>query len=152
MLAAQQVIDAVAARLNGLPLAGARVFTSRTWPLTEKDLPAWRLFAVDEDIEPQTIHEPSVQMHRLQIELRGHARATDDLDDRLNDLASEALGALFANPPPSDTLSTLRQKVSLSARRIERGMQTEGEASVGIANITVRAEFMTRSDAPDTIL
>lgn len=153
-LAAAQVVDALAARLSGLPLAGTRVYTSRTWPLTEKDLPAWRLFAVDEDIEPQTIHEPTPQRHALQVELHGHARAVEDLDDRLNDLASQALTAVFASPPPADDLALLQvqHRVALSARRIERGMQSEGEASMGLVNITLRAEFMSMSNAPDTIL
>ena len=68
-LAAAQIIDAIAARMTGLPLAGARVFTSRAWPLAEDALPAWRVLAANEDIEPTTVHPNARQEHRLQVEL-----------------------------------------------------------------------------------
>jgi hypothetical protein len=152
MLAAQQVVDAIASRITGLALTGARAYTSRMWPLSEADLPAWRVFAVDEDIEPTTVHSPFVQTHALQIELRGAARAVADLDDTLNALASQALTALFNPPGVADALSVLLQRVALTTRRIERAMATEGEAAVGLATLTLRAEFRTLSNAPDTIL
>lgn len=151
-LAAAQVIAAVAARIINLPLAGADVFTSRAWPIADSALPAWRVIAVDEDIEPITVHGPWANAHRLQIEVHGLARAVQDLDDTLHALASEALTALFNEPMAPDALSALRGHVSLSLRRIERGMQSGGEAANGLVNITLRAEFQTLSNAPDTIL
>lgn len=152
MLAAAQVLNAIAARLTGLPLAGVRVYTSRAWPLASKDLPAWKVVAPDEDIEPMTVHRPTPQKHLLQVELLGHTRAVDDLDDRLHALASEALTAVFNEPGTPDALSAFDGKVQLSARRIERAMAGEGEAALGLVTITLRAEFNTLSNAPDTIL
>lgn len=150
-LAAAQVIDALAERITGLSLAGDRVLTSRTWPLAEKDLPAWRVIAVDEDVEPTTVHKPSLNLHHLQVELRGFASASEDLDDVLHAMASQALTAVFNTPVVADALAGMVRKVSLSLRRIERAMKTEGEASLGLVTITIRAEFHTPSNDPDTI-
>jgi hypothetical protein len=50
-LAAAQVVDAVAARLVPVVLSGGRVYTSRLWPLTEAEIPAWRVTAEDEEVE-----------------------------------------------------------------------------------------------------
>lgn len=153
MLAAAQVIHAISARLTGLPSTGARVFTSRAWPLAEKDLPAWRVVGPDEDIEPQTVHANALQEHRLQVELHGSVRATAALDDELNDMAAEALAPLFSTAPqvPPDALDGLKGKVQITLRRIERKLATEGEAAVGLVLITVRAEFRTRASAPETL-
>lgn len=150
-LAAAQVVDAVAARITGLSLAGPRVYTDRAWPLAEDALPAWKVLAVDEDITPQTIHAPVLQQHVLQIELQGYAKAVSGLDDSLHALASEALTALFNTPGTPDLLSGLTSTV-ITTRRIERAMQKEGEAVLGLITITLRGEFRTISNAPNTII
>jgi hypothetical protein len=150
-LAAAQVVDALAARLSGQPLAGTRVYTSRAWPLSEDGLPAWKVVAVDEDIEPQTVHSPTLQRHALQVELQGYAKAAANLDDALHALASEALTVIFNAPGAPDALSALTS-TAISTRRIERAMQKDGEAVLGLVTVTLRAEFNTYEDEPDTIV
>lgn len=152
MLAAGQVIDAMATRLTGLALAGSRVYTSRTWPLSEEELPAWRVQAGDEDIEPVTVHPDALQQHALQVELRGHARAVASLDDSLHALAAEALTAVFDTTPPADALNTIASKLQVTLRRIERAVATEGEAAIGLVILTLRVIFRTRASAPETLV
>jgi hypothetical protein len=150
MLVAGQIVHALATRLTGLTL-GAGVFTSRAWPLAEDQLPAWRVIAVDESIEPATVHRDPLQSHALQVELRGHVKATDELDDGLHALTAEALTAVFDPMPPLDALAVLDGKTQLSLRRMERQMATEGEAAIGLVVITLRAEFRTRASAPEQL-
>ena len=152
MLAAAQIVDAIAARITGLALTGARAYTSRMWPLSEADLPAWRVFAVDEDVEPATVHQPFINNHALQVELRGVARAVASLDDTLNALASQAITALFSAPVVPDALSALIGRIALTVRRIQRDMATEGQAAVGLLTLTLRVEFRTLSTDPDTLI
>jgi len=152
MLAAGQVIDAMAARISGLALAGSRVYTSRTWPLSEAELPAWRVQAADEDVEPVTVHPDPLQEHALQVELRGHARATADLDDALHALAAQALTAVFDSTPPADALNTIASKLQVTLRRIERAVVTEAEAAIGLVVLTLRVNFRTRASAPETLV
>lgn len=152
-LASAQIVDAIAARISGLPLAGTRVYTSRAWPLGKAGLPAWRVVAVDEVMDPQTVHPNPPQLHELQVELRGHVAAAEDLDDDMHALAVEALTAIFDTTPPADALANLLAgKVKLTQRRIERAMQTEGQADLGLIVITLRAEFRTRAAAPETLV
>jgi len=148
MLAAGQIVHALATRITGLTL-GAGVFTARAWPLAEDQLPAWRVIAVDEDVEPQTVHADPFQLHALQVELRGHVKATAALDDSLHALSAEALTAVFDPTPPVDALAAIASKLQVTLRRIERAMATEGEAAIGLVVITLRATFRTRASAPE---
>ena len=151
-LAAAQVVSAIATRITGLASAGARVYTSRAWPLAEADLPAWRVVAADELVDPQTVHPNALQAHDLSVELRGHATAVDNLDATLHSLAAEALTALFDTTPPADALTTLGGKLQITPRRIERRMAEEGQAVLGLVVITLRVLFRTRAAAPETLV
>ena len=149
MLAAGQIVHALATRISGLS-SGAAVFTARAWPIADDQLPAWRVIAVDEDIEPQTVHADPFQMHALQVELRGHVKATAALDDSMHALSAEALTAVFDTTPPVDALAAIAEKLQITLRRIERAMATEGEAAIGLVVITLRATFRTRASAPES--
>lgn len=136
-LAAAQVIDAVAARLVPLVATGGRVYTSRAWPLDT--LPAWRVTAGDEAIRPATM-EP-LNEHSLPIEARGFVRATGDLDDALHALAASGLTLLFAPAVP----------YGLTLEGINRQLSTDGEASVGVITLRLRATFWVDPAQPETI-
>ena len=133
-LAAAQVIDAVAALLVPVALSGGRVYTSRLWPLTEADLPAWRLFATDEPIDGD--------LHDLFIDAEGYVRATQDMDDAMNALASQGLSALFAGPPPH----------ALRCIGIEREPVQEGGADMGRVRLRLQAQFLSPPSTPEVIL
>jgi hypothetical protein len=152
-LAAAQIINAVAVRMRNGTLAGADVYTSRAWPLSERDLPAWRVTAANEDVRPLTLSANPTQAHELQIDLSGYCQAVQDVDDSLHAITLEALGLLFpAVPGAPDALDALIPRVFLSLRRIERFMQTEGEATLGKVSITLLATYRTRASAPDTLV
>lgn len=150
-LAAAQVVDALATRLSGTTPAGTRVYTSRAWPLSDAALPAWRVVAADESLTPQTVDGDELQ-HSLSIELQGYAKALADLDDSLHALASAALTTVFNPAGGPDALSALLAQVSITAQRIERAMRGEGEATLGLVTLTLRAEFHTRASAPDVFI
>lgn len=137
-LAAAQVIDALAARLVPLGAAGG-VHTSRAWPLPD-DLPAWRVTAEDEAVTAAMLS--GTNEHQLDVAVRGSTRATADLDDALHAMAAAALAALFAPPAP----------YQLQLTGIRRQMAAEGEASVGIVSLLVRATYYVDPAAPETIL
>ena len=151
MLASGQIRHAVAARLRGQPLCGQRVFTSRAWPLSEAQLPAWRVSAPDQSVEPLTIHPDARQSHDADILLEGYVRGTETLDDDLDALTTEALEAIFATAPPADDLASLT-RLHLRLKRIESSMEAAGEAALGAVSVTLKAEFHTRASAPQTIL
>jgi hypothetical protein len=140
-LAAAQVVDAVAARLVPMVATGGRVYTSRTWPLAEADLPAWRVTAEEELLEVVDISS-QLQQHTLGVTAVCSTRATADLDDALHALAASGLALLFAGNPPN----------ALQCVRITRGLATEGEAAVGAITLELQALFFTVPAAPETII
>jgi hypothetical protein len=140
-LAAAQVVDAVAARLAPMAATGGRVYTSRTWPLAEADLPAWRVTAEAEDVLMETL-SGAEQTHTLSIAAQCSTRAVADLDDALHTLAAAGLTLLFAGVPP----------YRLVLDGIERELATEGEAAVGRVTLNLTAIFLTAPSAPETIL
>lgn len=138
-LAAAQVIDALAARLVPLPATGGRVYTSRAWPLTEADLPAWRVTAEAEDISPAMV-EP-INLHTLRVAARCFAMATADLDDTLHALAASGLALLFAGTVP----------YGLVLDGIRRQLATENEAKVGVITLDLTCVFYVDPTTPETI-
>lgn len=140
-LAAAQVVSAVAALLAPMPATGGRVYTSRTWPLAESELPAWRVIAQDERVDASTL-DYSAQQHTLQLDAQCTARAVADLDDALHDLAASGLALLFAGAPPH----------GLQLTGIARDLGAEGEAAVGRITLQMQATFFTAPAAPETIL
>ncbi len=139
-LAAAQVVDTLAARLVGLPLTGSRVYTDRLHPLTEAELPAWRVVAETEDVEQAVIE--GMNVHRLAVVATGYVQAESSVDDAMHALAAQGLTALCALPAPH----------GLQLVSIERNVTTEGEARLGSVRLTVSTQFYVRPEAPETIV
>lgn len=139
-LAAQQVVDALAARLVPMAATGGRVATSRTWPWAEVELPAWRVTAEDEAVE-EAATDPFNQ-HDLSISASASSRAVQDLDDTLHALAASGLTLLFAEPVPH----------SLRLTGIQRRLSTEGEAATGLVTLQLQCRYFVAPSAPETII
>ena len=145
MLAAAQVVQAIADLLvAGATPAGARVYTSRAWPIDV--LPAWRVTAEDEEVQQISIGEPPVNDHRLTVRMQGLCHADADLDDALHAMAAAACEAVFAES------SVCAGKAGIGLARLERRMQEDQQASVGEIAVDVSANFQTLANAPETLL
>jgi hypothetical protein len=139
-LAAAQVVDALATRLTGLGLTGSRVYPSRLWPITEAELPAWRVIAEDEPVQLTSMD--GINQHNLRVRCVGLVRATADADDAMHALAAQGLAALFVDPVPyGATLSG-----------IQRSLVTEGEASLAAISLVITTQFFVRESAPETLV
>lgn len=140
-LAAAQVVDALATRLQAVAATAGRVYTSRTWPLADADLPAWRVYVQNEPVERVDM-DGDIHHHTPTIACQADAAATADLDDVLNALAAAGLAALFAAPAP----------YALQLTGIQRKTATQGESRLGYVTLLVQAEFYAAASAPETIL
>lgn len=143
-LAAAQVVDALAARLAPVVLSGGRVYTSRLWPLTEADLPAWKVTAQDETVDSAQL-DGLLGQHTLSIEAAGFVRATADIDDAMNALAAAGLTALFVDPIPLPN-------VAMRLEGIDRDITQDGEASMGVIRLRIATTFFTNPAEPEIIL
>lgn len=150
-LASAQVIDSVAARVAATALfAGARTCTDRGYPFDEAELPAARVLAGDEEFDVGTVHTPQIEIHDLDINAELRVTALSALDDAMHAAAAQVLTAMHA-PAAVSARAALGIKAFRTVR-IERRMDERGQAKVGAIDITFRARFATRSDAPETIL
>lgn len=138
-LAAATVVDALAARLTGLPLAGARVYTARPWPLSDPEVPAWRVAPEGEAVTPAQID--GLNEHALSVAAVGTVRATSNIDDAMHALAAEGLTALFAEPVP----------YGLQLDAIERQVTADGEAAVGEIALRLTARYWVSPQTPESI-
>ena len=139
-LAAAQVVDAYAARVAPQAALAGHIATSRTWPWSEAELPACRVFAADEVCTPAQID--GANQHDLSVDVQYTARATADLDDSLHALAAGGLALLFAGTPP----------YGMALSGISRQLATEGEAAVGQITLQLRATYFVHPAAPETLL
>lgn len=139
-LAAAQVIDALAALITGLPLTGSRVYTSRLHPVTEADLPCWRVVAETEAVTQSMLI--GTNEHLLSVAVVGLVRATADVDDSMHALAAQGLAALWPATP----------LYGLQLDSISRDVVGDGEASMGAITVRATARYHVVPQAPETIL
>lgn len=149
MHAAQQVIEAIKARLVAGPTdAGARVYTDRDFPLGTEQLPAWLVYALDEPIEPDTVHWPQQRRHTLLVALRACAQRTsaDGIDTVLHRMRLQAEQCLFDTLEHA-TLAPLAVPLQLKRARPEFGQRLD--VQTGEIELQIEAPFSTLANAPE---
>lgn len=148
MLAAQQIVAAIVARLIAAgTAAGSNVFSDRLWPLDAPRLPAFRVFESADDIEIETIHWPQLQKHATDIVIEACASAASDIDATLAALRLQAEQALFdtidhATLGLSGVTTYLRSVGPM--RPIEAA-----EKQIAAREIHINAQYRTLANAPE---
>lgn len=151
MLAAHSVVDLVAAAVRTVPaFSAANTTTDRGWPLDEVELPAARVLAGDEEIETQSVHQPRIEVHLLDVDVELRVKATANLDDVMHDATASVLTAVYGTTAVNARLAAGVQ--SLETARIERRLQSEGQAKAAAVFIQLRARFAAFANAPETIV
>jgi hypothetical protein len=140
LTAAQQVVQALAARLVPMPATGGRVITSRTVTIEEADLPCWRVVYVNED----SVERYLSGVDRLQLEVQASVYARDvlDLDNELATLMAAGQALLFADPAP----------YGLQRDAVVPDVVAVGEAAAGRLSLNLRATYVVRPAQPGTLL
>ncbi len=140
MLAAAQVVQSVATRLGTVVLSGGRVYTNRNHPLTEADLPAWRVYMDAEDVTGAEL--AGVNEHIGIVNAEGYVRDVTAADDAMNALASQGCAAVFA------TTSAF----GFQLQGIDREPTREGESATALVRLRVAARYFVAPSDPETIL
>lgn len=141
MLAAAQVRNAVAARLATAASVAGRVFAGRHHPVDPSELPCWVLRLDGEAIDTQALGYPSLQSHAITLQADGYVRSTTDLEGAMDALQAEGLAAIFGTEPP----------YSLRCSQVQREVNADADASVGVVTLTLDATVLTLINAPETI-
>lgn len=148
-LAAQQVVDHVATYVRAAAGLSASTFTDRAWSFETSELPAARVTADDEEFNGETVHEPHIQIHDLDVLAELRVEAVDNLDDAMHDLTQAVLEQVHGS-------AAVAARAALGVRgfrcaRIRRDMERTGQGAVGAVDITFRARFATLSNNPSQL-
>jgi len=139
-----QIRDAIVTQLTGLPTTGGNVFKNRVYALEPTALPAIVVTTDTEEIDPNA----TGQLHRsMEVTLRLLAKATDGLDDTLDDMAAEVETAMANGFPLGAGIS---QQITLVAVAVE--LNGEGDQPHGVMTLTYRVDYFTATGVPGTPL
>lgn len=132
----KQIRHAIADVLRGNTLAGENVFASRTRKISEKLLPAILVYTREESFEVFNA-SPLEWKRTLTVGIEIVARADEDLDDQLDDIAGEVERIMSEN----QTLDCLASDVAPS--RIEIQLTADGDNQHGACILTYDIVYYT---------
>lgn len=144
MLAAAQVRQLVAQRLQACALTAGRVFEGRYHPAAESELPCWFVAIEGEDIQAEGITMPRLVEHRLQLRVDGLVASATDLETLFDTLQVQGLQALFGTPPG----------LVLSCTGTRRRVNDDGTQAARLGALTLRLEavFQGIEGQPETLI
>jgi Phage minor tail protein U len=144
-----QIRNAVATLLTGLPTTGSHVFKTRTIPLDDTELPALKINTNDEEMAPQTFNADPVLERNLQLTVIAVAKATDGLDDELDQITLEVEQAINA----TETINTLNGLVTSTVlQSIKIETDDELETPIGQAIMNFNVVYYTQAATPETTI
>jgi len=142
----QQIREAIATALTGLPTTGARVFQTRVYPVEDVDLPALLIYSQNEDSTPISITAPRTMERSLLLQVEAVAKGVTDLDDELDTICAEVEVALAM---PLAVLDGIATSIALTATEIEI---VAAEKPTGRARLSYRVDYFTAENAPTAAL
>jgi len=142
----QQVREAFATLLTGLPTTGARVYQSRIYPLDDSELPCLLIATNQEDISALDPGSNPALERQLSITVTAVAKANSNLDDTLDTVIKEVEVAANSNLS-ANTLANLVKGLTL--QNLEIGINGDAEKPVGQAVMTFNTTYYTQASAPD---
>ena len=144
----RQIREAAATLLTGLATTGSNVFQSRVYPLRDGQLPALRIFTLNESVEANTIGAgpARLQERTLTLGVEGCVKAKDNYDDTLDAICKEVEVAIAGD----NTLGGKCKWVQLTSTEID--MDGETEQPIAIARLSFQVFYITALNAPDVAL
>lgn len=140
----QQLRDAVATAVTGLPTTGARVFQSRAYPLQISDVPCLVVTTDGDSIEQETVHRPYMQARQIQLRIEGYAVGVYDLDDILDGICKEVEIAVDN--------ATLAMVDDIGFAGTQLDTSVVGQQPVGKITLIYRVTVRTMSNSPDVAI
>ena len=145
MHAREQIRAAVATIVTGLATTGSRVYRSRVYPIATAELPGLCVYTLNEASQPEIMRTPRRLVRELSIVVEVYARAADDVDGTLDDIAAQVETAIGTDA----TLGGKVRRVHISQTEVM--MSGDGDQPIAIARLTFTAEYATFENAPETL-
>lgn len=151
MLASQQVINAIVARLVAAATGSQdRVHSDRFHPVAA--YPTTKVVHVDEDLaaEADDVTWPAQRLHTLDVDVVILVQATSGLDAAMSAAALQVLQALEGSIAAATLAPLVGCQVQATGLRYEA--QGEGAAITGKATVRLRVLFHTQTNNPETLI
>lgn len=132
----QQIREAAAAALIGLPTSATRVYQSRLHPLESSKLPCLLINTDDEEIETLSIHPLPLIDRTITLTVRAVAKTVGGLDDLLDTMMAEVESAIGGSDLGGKVKTLTLQSISIE-------MEAETDKPVGIATMRFLTSYMT---------
>lgn len=145
----QQIREAVAQALMGLPTTGDRVFVSRVYPLEKAELPGLIIITdTDEaDYSQSTFSNGQLKMlSRVHLIIKGYVREKTNLDNQLDQIEMEVREALINNRK----LYEITKNISWQSSSLH--LDTTGEQVIASINLNFLFDYRILSDKIDILL
>jgi hypothetical protein len=143
----KQIRDAAVAAgvLGNLTTSTTKVYASRTHEMQDANLPGLRVYTNDEQIEAASAGPSRSRRHLLELVVEACSKKSSGLDAELDLMIKEVQIAL-------DTNQGIGGAKYVEPKRIEIGMEGEGEKEVGVARMVFEVLYYTALGAPDVAL
>lgn len=140
----KRIRDAVVTTLTGLTTTGSRVFRSRVYSVEASTLPCLLVYTPSEivDLETGTLDAPQ---RLLNVNVHGIVKATEDLDDDLDQIAKEVETAMRTDI----TLGGLSHGLDYSG--YDTDLTSEGDQPHGTITLTYIIKYRTPFGDPTTV-
>lgn len=141
--ARRQIVQAVAARLAGLPLTGSRVYAGRAAPKASGSTPFLLVYGRREQSAPMTMGRDRRALQReLTLAIEAVTASADDNDDQVDAIALEVERAMAADPH----LGGLCRDLYLVSTALDA--RADGESRMGRARFEFTIIYITPAADP----
>lgn len=141
----QQVREAMVSVITGQTSAGSRVYSNRVLPTAEAQLPFVSVSVVQDAAVRETIGPLGTTQRTLEIEAKVYAKATKDVDDVLDGIASSIEAAVYAD----DSFGGICRYCQIEETTID--FASEAETTIGELTMTFEAQTRVRPADPETV-
>jgi hypothetical protein len=142
----QQIVDAIAVLITGLPLTGANVFDDIPTNPSSSILPCLIVEIIKDDSEPTSMGYPRLLNCTLSLAVIARAIGKTSLKRTLNTIRSNVQTALSAKP----SLGGLTKDLQLNS--VAFLTNSEAETNYGEATMLWTATYYIQETAPETAL
>jgi hypothetical protein len=128
---------AAKALLSGETDALANVYTSRTSPLWQTELPAILIYTESEEAVPESMRANPRSIRTLQLTIHAKVEATEDVDDDIDALLTEIETLMSAQSSIGGTV--LGSTLTNTEIRVEH----DGQKDVGVGVLTYECKYIS---------
>jgi len=144
----KQIRAAAATALTGLTTTTSHVFKNRDRDLQAADLPALRIWTLEEATSVQSMGVGRVREHTLQLIVEACVKANSAYDDTVDLICKEFEIALDNHT--TQTLSGLCKYIKPAGFELE--VEGEGDKTIAVGRMTFEVIYFTAQGAPDVPL